>query len=233
MRLILLPNLLSPDQKEEQIFSKEVKDKVLSLQGLVAESEKGARLFLLRFLPREKIDMPILLLNEHTKNIDPIIEEMQGKRWGLISDAGLPSLADPGADLVYALRRKKIPIEAVGIFCSITKALILSGLGGQKFSFQGYLPRKKPELHKELHYLFHHSMKRKTTQICIEAPYRSGSLFSEIVKIAPASLLLSVAQDLSSKDERVETYSIQEWKKYSIKPKSPSVFLFRQNFSRN
>lgn len=222
--LYLLPNLLSLDQDPATVFSKEVWSAVSSIEGLIAESEREAYRFLRRFMPREKMTHTILLLNEHASNISSLCDEMEKKKvWGLISDAGLPCLADPGASLVLAMRKKKKSVKAVGVFSSITKALILSGLSGQAFTFHGYLPKEQGEREQKI--LSWKKEREQITHIFMEAPYRSGKLFHSLLTLLPSNSYLSVAQNLSSANEWVQTFLVREWKDHSIESKAPTIFL--------
>ena len=135
--LILLPNLLY----EEAAFTFQIPP----LDALIAESEKGGYTYLKKAsLPK----LPTYFLNEHTKNIDELLEIAEEKV-GLISDAGAPCLADPGSELVFKARQKGIKIEAISGPSSIFLALMLSGLPAQTFSFHGYLSREEKELETE------------------------------------------------------------------------------------
>src|SRR5262249_13098213 len=150
MTLFLLPNLLDETLAWEPFLPASVAAAVQSLDGLIAESEKEGRRYLRRFVNHERMAAtPIRLLNEHTqpKEIGELLEPLiRGERWGLISDAGLPCIADPGAPLVLLAHEKKIRVETFSGPSSIVMALQLSGLSGQRFAFHGYLPREAPDL---------------------------------------------------------------------------------------
>src|SRR5258708_21049619 len=146
--LLLLPNLLGEHRHHEMFLPSSVDKAVSSLDGLIAESDIEGRRFLKRFETKKPaMEIPIALFNEHTPDdhIDFLLEPIvKGGRWGLVSDAGLPCIADPGAKLVQRARQLGILIQAFVGPSSILFALMLSGLPGQKFAFQGYLP-KGPE----------------------------------------------------------------------------------------
>ena len=112
MSLIILPNLLGPKYEKNKILPPIVYSKVKELDGLIAESEKGARNYLKTFFEKGW-DIPILLLNEHTKDIEAIADKIKDQNWGLISDAGLPILADPGSRLVFLCRKRGIKVDAI------------------------------------------------------------------------------------------------------------------------
>ena len=117
MTLILLPNLLDESADIDLYFPKDLKNIILSLDGLIAENEKNARRYLLRFIDRERLQkVPIVLLNEHTKEdeILDLLKLIENKKIGLISDAGLSCIADPGSKLVRIAKEKNIDIEEIG-----------------------------------------------------------------------------------------------------------------------
>ena len=137
--LYLLPNLLDGELSHDAYLPISVDRAISSLDGIIAESEKEARRYLRRFMPHEQMaKLPIKLLNEHTKSaelvqmIEPIV---QGERWGLLSDAGLPCLADPGAPLVLLAHERHLQVVAFPGPSAIILALQLSGLNGQRFAF--------------------------------------------------------------------------------------------------
>ncbi len=231
MTLILLPNLLDDTADVDLCFPKKLNSIVASLDGLIAESEKNARKYLLRFLNKEEFNkIKIRLLNEHTKEdeIKNLINEISNEKWGLISDAGLSCIADPGSILVRYAKEKNIFVQAIPGPCSIFLALMLSGLNAQKFIFQGYLPRQENLLIKKIKILEMESSKQKLTQIFIEAPYRSDKIFQILKKNLKENTLLSIAINLTSKDEKILTKSIKEMRTIDLKiGKNPAIFLFQ------
>ncbi len=233
--LLLLPNMLSDEENLSLMdLPASLQTIVPFLDGLIAESEKAARRYLKRFIfPEGKTfrEVPIRLLNEHTENKDlPELLEplLKGESWGLISDAGLPCIADPGARIVALARKKGILVQAISGPSSIFLALMLSGLSAQKFCFHGYLERDPAKLKEELKSLEKESKQKNMTQVFIEAPYRSLQLLSVLLDTLENTTKLGVFSNLTSQDEFVETLTIQEWKKRE-KPdlhKKPTVFIF-------
>ncbi len=233
--LILLPNVLYDACEDlSAVFPGCVQEKVISLQGLIVENEKEARRYLKRFtFPEGKSfrDIPLRLLNEHTKQeeLEELLEPLlKGETWGLISDAGLPCLADPGSNLVALARRKGVFIEAVPGPSSIFLSLMLSGLSAQNFAFHGYLERDSLKLKEQLKDLEKESLKHRQTKLCIEAPYRSQTLLQTLVQDLSPSTLLSVCVNLTAPDQEVWTFSIKEWRKKTLPDlhKKPAIFLF-------
>lgn len=235
MPLILLPNVLHEGESDlSLLFPPAVEKRVVALQGLIAENEKEARRYLKRFTfpeGRSFREVPIKLLNEHTKKeelvdlLDPI---ERGEVWGLISDAGLPCLADPGAHLVLLARQKGVPVEAICGPSSLFLALMLSGLGAQNFSFHGYLPREENLLKPRIKTLEKESEMEGKTQLCIEAPYRGQSLLHTLIQELKPNTLLSVCVHLTAPDQEVYTLPIHQWRKRAPLDlqKRPAIFLF-------
>lgn len=227
--LILLPNLLHEEGEAKEILPPIIGKKLSLLTGLIAESEKTARRYVRLFLPREEAaKIPIHLYNEHTtsEEFQALVAFISQGVWGLISDAGVPCIADPGHELVKRAKQKGIKVEAVAGPCSPLLALMLSGLEGQRFAFHGYLPREEKDLRSALSLLEKRSREEKSTQLWIEAPYRSERMLALLKEALRPETLLSVAKNLSSPLEEVVTLPIREWKKSAfVIGKEPAIFL--------
>ncbi len=229
-KLYLLPNLLDETLSTEPFLPISVNSAVALIQGLIAESEKMGRRYLRRFLPHEEmVQRPLRLLNEHTKEISALLKPMeQGEVWGLISDAGLPCIADPGADLVWLAHQKNIEVETFVGPSAIVIALQLSGLGGQQFAFHGYLPRELPELEKKIREL----EEREGTQIWIEAPYRSAKMLEILKKNLRPHTRLCVAVNLTTPKQCLLSQVIAQWRMTRFElGKEPAVFLLAKSLS--
>lgn len=233
--LYLLPNLLGETEDHSFYLPGAVGVYVAALTDLIAESEKGARQFLRRFAfipPKTFRDITLHVLNEHTIPHDRrelAAQVGRGGVWGLISDAGMPCLADPGADIVQMVRRKGVPVKAVAGPSSLILALVLSGLGGQSFSFHGYLPREESPLTAEIKRIEKLSQKEGSTHLFIETPYRNERLFAALISSLHDETFMSIAFSLTEPEELVETRKVGEWKKREKPPlsKKPCVFLFK------
>jgi len=226
-KLYLLPNLLDETGSAELFLPVGVNRAVAALQGLIAESEKMGRRYLRRFLSHDEMaKMPLAVLNEHTSDLAPLIQPMErGERWGLISDAGLPCIADPGSPLVRLAHQKNIGVETFAGPSSILMALQLSGFCGQQFSFHGYLPRELPALEHKIREL----EKLSGTHIWIEAPYRSAKMLDALKRVLRGDTRLCVAASLMSPAERVLSQPVSAWQKspFSME-KEPAVFLIER-----
>ncbi|MGH2639118.1 MAG: SAM-dependent methyltransferase [Rhabdochlamydiaceae bacterium] len=207
-KLILLPNALH----EESTWNYTPPQ----IDALIAESDKGGYQFLKRFnLPK----CPVYLLNEHTQKPAELIQ-IQEEVVGLISDAGLPCLADPGAVVVQAARRAGIAVDAIPGPSSLMMALQLSGFSGQAFTFHGYFPREENSFASLLKKL------GPQTHIFIETPYKTHKIFDLLIKHLPPQAQLCIAVELMGPHAYVRTDSIDGWKKKPLPiQKGRAVYL--------
>ncbi len=210
-KLILLPNALH----EESTWSYTPP----AIDALIAESDKGGYQFLKRFhLPK----CPIYLLNEHTQKPADLIQ-IKEDTVGLISDAGLPCLADPGAAVVEAAHKHNIAVEALPGPNSLMMALQLSGFSGQAFTFHGYFPREEQILATHLKKLDPHF-----THLFIETPYKTYKLFDLLLKYLPSHAKLCIAFELMGPNPYLRTDTISAWKKNPLpQQKGRAVFVIR------
>jgi 16S rRNA (cytidine1402-2'-O)-methyltransferase len=233
--LYLFPNLLGELESHSGQLPSSVDAAVAQLTGLIAENEKEGRRFLRRFSyppPKTFRDIPIRLLNEHSTESDKkelFKDVRQGGIWGLVSDCGMPCIADPGADLVLMARPAGIKVETFPGPSSILQALVLSGLGGQRFTFHGYLPKEESALVEELKRIEKLSSNEKSTHLWIETPYKNLRMMDKLLSTLGDSTWVCIATDLSLPTQYVQTRMIKEWKKNPIPPieKRPTVFVVR------
>lgn len=226
-KLLLLPNVLDETLPNEPFLPASLSSAVEQIQGLIVESEKIGRRYLRRFLTHEQMKaLPLKVLNEHTTSLEDLLEPLlKGETWGLISDAGLPCIADPGSHLVWQAREKGVEVETFVGPCSLLMALQLSGFSGQHFTFHGYLPREVPDLEKKIKEM-EISASKGIAQIWIEAPYRSGKMLEILLKILQNETRLCVAASLTFPTQRVVSATVSQWKRRSFSlGKEPAVFL--------
>lgn len=228
--LLLLPNVLGESKHHEMFLPISVNKAVETLDGLIAESEQGGRRYLSRFQTKKPVqNMPIALLNEHTPDdhldflLEPVVE---GERWGLVSDGGLPCIADPGSKLVRRARQRGLSIQAFVGPSSIFLALMLSGFSGQQFAFKGYLD-KDPEKRKQNIQKLEKDAKVGETQIFIEAPYRNQHALETIVNTLSDDTWLCVAWELTEPTQGILSQPIAIWKKSPLPNihKKNAIFL--------
>ena len=230
--LLLLPNVLGEVTHHDPFLPAGVAKAVASLDGLIAESERAGRRFLDRFETKKPTrDIPLALFNEHTPDddLDFLLEPIAaGERWGLISDGGLPCIADPGAKLVWRARERGIAIRAFIGPSSIYLGLMLSGLPGQQFAFNGYLPKEPNKRNEELQRLEKRSNAEKMTQIFIEAPYRNKHMLESLLETLNERTRLCVAWDLTLPTQGVLSQTVTQWKKSPLPnlDKRAAIFLF-------
>lgn len=229
-KLILLPNLLDDEASIEHSLPPGVADAVRILKGLICESEKAARRYVRRFLSHDAMAaLPLRLLNEHTPpaELDALLAPLlRGECWGLLSDAGLPCIADPGADLVGKAKKAGVIVETFPGPSSLLYALQLSGLPSQAFAFHGYLPRESPALEQRIVALERRSREEGASQLFIEAPYRSMKLLGILVQTLQSTTRLCVAASLMTPGERVILQTIGQWRGSGVMlAKEPVVFV--------
>ena len=198
----------------------------------IVENVRSARRFLVKSKIKNAIDeLTFYEMGKHSNPLDyhrylDIV--LKGKNVGVISEAGCPGIADPGADIVAIAHEKGIKVIPLVGPSSIFLALMASGMNGQNFAFKGYLPVKKPQRIKKLKADEQRSRNEKQTQIYIEAPYRNISLLADMLEILKPSTKLCIAVDVTLKSEFIRTKSVKEWKK--SKPdinKKPAIFLLQ------
>jgi 16S rRNA (cytidine1402-2'-O)-methyltransferase len=228
--LYLIPVTLG-DDCHVPVLPADVVNIARRLENFVVENEKTAR----RFLGSIKTLRPVRelimnTLNEHTqdKDIPTLLAPLlAGRDVGIMSEAGCPGIADPGAKLVALAHRRGIRVKPLVGPSSILLALIASGLDGQRFSFLGYLPAEKAARKQRLKEIEKHSAQANETQIFIETPYRNQHLFDDILANCQPQTYLCVASNLTLENEQIQTRTIAEWQKVSAPSlqKQPTVFL--------
>ncbi len=228
-RLYLIPSPLGDNDPAEVIPAPVLK----SLEGFrtfVVEEVRTARRYLSRAGLKGKIgELEFHELNEHTDaaTVEGYLRLFDnGNDVALISEAGLPAVADPGAQLVALAHAHGITVvPAVGP-SSLMLALMASGLNGQSFAFCGYIPAKTEERRSRLRSLEKVSAQLKQTQILIETPYRNDSLFADILSVCSAATKVCVAADITLPDAYIKTMKVAQWKKAGLQiGKRPCVFL--------
>lgn len=228
--LYLIPCTLG-DTSAEQVLPQHVIDVARKLRHFVVEQPKTARQFLSALKPERPIQsLHFATLNEHTaaNELSELLAPLlAGEDVGVISEAGCPGIADPGADLVNLAHRNGIRVVPLVGPSSIVLALMASGLNGQCFAFHGYLPIAEQERNKAIATLETESAKRKQTQMFIETPYRNDKLFGALLAQCRPQTLLCVATDITLSSEQIHTRSIAQWKSQPAPQlnKRPSLFL--------
>jgi len=228
--LFLIPTPLGEGTGFDKIFPAYNSEIINSIDVFIAEDAKSARRFLKQVGIKKSFDeITILLLNEHTKGhetLNCLDSAIAGKNIGLLSDAGCPGIADPGASVVKIAHEKNISVIPLIGPSSILLALISSGMNGQNFAFNGYLERENHLLTKQLRELEKRTQQQNQTQIFIETPYRNSKMVETILQTCGNETRLCIACDVTLSTEFIKTKTIAVWKK-SIPEihKRPAVFL--------
>jgi len=227
--LYLVPNTLGNPETSLSIPDGVAKIAV-GMEVFIVENLRNARRYL-KLLNRS-IDIDRLTfyeLNEHTRaeEVPSFLEwAEQGKDVALISEAGVPGVADPGAEVVRLAHSNGIRVVPLTGPSSILLALMASGLNGQSFCFHGYLPVKRPERIRKIRDMEQVAFRKEETQVFIEAPYRNDALLSDILDSCQAHTLVCIAADITLESEYICTRTVAKWRKQ--KPalhKRPVIFL--------
>jgi 16S rRNA (cytidine1402-2'-O)-methyltransferase len=228
-KIFLIPTFLSPSASSQHLPDYSI-NKILELEEFIVEELKTARRFLKKVGYKREFDEVIFHeLNEHTDpaNLKEFIKgALLGRELGLISEAGVPCIADPGSDLVMLAHQSGIRVIPLAGPGSIYLGLMASGLNGQKFTFHGYLPVDKKLRKQSLIEIEKKIRARHYTQIFIETPYRNLQLYEAILNTCSPELMLCIACDITSENEFIKTMSLADWKKEAPDiHKRPVVFL--------
>ncbi len=229
--LYLIPTTLG-DTAPLEVLPYSLKGTVENINHFIAENEKTARRFIKKLLPNKaQGELVFQRLNKFTEPqeipsfLDPCI---QGFHIGLLSEAGCPGIADPGADVVRLAHEKKIRVVPLVGPSSILLAMMASGMNGQNFAFNGYLPIDTPLRKKAVKSYENLSRDTGQSQIFIETPYRNDKLLTELTKTLHPQTRLCIAVDLSLQTEFIATKTINEWKKITLDlHKRPAIFIIQ------
>lgn len=228
-RLFLIPNLIG-DTMVDQVLPSALKDLVLTINNYIVEDIRNARRFL------KKLNKDILIdsinfyeLNKHSE-LSEIMSYLDickdGTDVGLISEAGLPCVADPGNVIVKMAHEKGIRVVPLSGPSSLFMALMASGLNGQNFAFNGYIPVELSLRISKLKMLEHRSLKEGQSQIFMDTPYRNDKLFADLLSNLNSHTYLCVASNISCEDEFILTMTIEKWKKQKLElNKKPCIFI--------
>jgi 16S rRNA (cytidine1402-2'-O)-methyltransferase len=229
-KVYLIPTTLGGLDELEKVLPSYNTLVIHQLDEFIVEQLRSARRFL------SKINHPVSInqmvfheLNKHTheNELSTYLNTVEtGKSIGLLSEAGTPCVADPGALIVQLAHEKRIEVVPLVGPNSIIMALMASGFNGQHFTFHGYLPVDKQALQKKISDIEVSSRALKQTQIFIETPYRNNQLMAKLIKVCKPDTKVCAATDLTMESERISTFTIRQWKKETVDlHKKPTVFL--------
>ncbi len=215
------------------VLPQTIKRTIDFIDHYIVENEKTARKSIKIVQPEKKqSELVLFTLNKHTENkehlamMQPLLE---GKNMGLMSEAGCPGVADPGAVIVKIAHDKGIQVVPLVGPSSILLALMASGMNGQSFTFNGYLPIEKEEKKSALKFLEKLSFDKNQSQIFIETPYRNNKLLEDLIQILHPETHLCVATDITLPTEYIKTKKINAWKKEKVDlHKRPTIFILHK-----
>ena len=228
-KIYLIPTPISPENIAWAIPAA-VQQCAAGLSHFIVEHPKTARQFLKQLNGKHPLqEITLLTLNEHTakKDLPALLEPvLAGLDAGLMSEAGCPGVADPGAELIRLAHSRGISVVPLVGPSSIILALMASGLNGQCFAFHGYLPVESVARARKITELEKTSINLRQTQIFIETPYRNQKLLEQLVQVCRDTTDLCIANQLTAPDEKVHTQSIKEWRRALPNiNKIPAIFL--------
>lgn len=229
-KLFLVPNVLA-DGEWQNVLPAQIFPVLTNTKYFIVENIRTARRFMKQVNREIDIDSCVFFeINKRTNaaELPRFLQPLeQGNDVAVISEAGCPGVADPGADVVRIAHQKGLKVVPLVGPSSILLALMASGLNGQHFAFKGYLPVKPNERVKALAGLEKTAGNLKQTQIFIETPYRNNQLVADVLKSCAPSTLFCIAANITGENEFIRTQTIQEWKKKGVPDlhKQPVIFL--------
>jgi len=228
-KLILIPNLIGENNFQDSI-TKKIVQTIKKTNFYIVENIRSARRYIKKIVPEKSIEEITFFAygKYNTFNIeeDFLQNILSGNDIGLISEAGVPAVADPGSKIVEYAHQYNIKVTPLVGASSILLALMSSGMNGQNFAFNGYLPIDKKDQIKKIKYLENISKKTYQTQIFMETPYRNNKLFKTLISVCNNNTKLCIATNITQDNESIITKDIREWKTLKINiDKQPSIFL--------
>lgn len=229
--LYFIPVPLAEGTTPQQVLPPDVVQRMHSLRYFIVENEKTARQFLTASghpVPIRELSLSVLTKDTPTKDLAKLLQPIQqGTDVGLMSEAGCPGIADPGAALAAVAHQKNIRVAPLIGPSSLLLALMASGLNGQRFTFLGYLPSEKAERIKTIKGIEFDSRKQQATQLFIETPYRNQHVLEDMIEHLQPHTRLCVACQVTGADELIVTRTVADWKKSTLPDlhKKPTVFL--------
>jgi len=231
-KLYLIPTTLG-DNAPLEVLPLSVKQIIEKLDYFIVENEKSARRFIKKITPnKSQPSLTLLTLDKYAEEIEvrtylDVCE--QGISIGLLSEAGVPAIADPGAEVVKLAHEKGISVVPLVGPSSIILAMMASGFNGQNFAFNGYLPIDSSDRKREIKYLERLSKEKNQSQIFIETPYRNEKMLTDLKSTLTPSTRLCVACDITLQTEYIKTLEIKDWKnEHPDLHKRPTIFIIQK-----
>lgn len=232
-KLYLIPTRLG-DNAPLEVLPISIKRIIENVDYYIVENEKTARRFIKKISSgKSQASLKINILNKFTKETelpDYLNPCLEGNNVGLLSEAGCPAIADPGAEIVKIAHQKEIQVVPLVGPSSILLALMSSGMNGQSFAFNGYLPIEKSERKSALKQLEQLSFEKKQTQIFIETPYRNNKMLQDICASLNEHTRVCVACDITLPTEYIKTQTVKGWKRTAVDlHKRPAIFIVQKD----
>ncbi|MEN8966165.1 MAG: SAM-dependent methyltransferase [Polaribacter sp.] len=231
-KLYLIPTTLGETEPLE-VMPLSVKKVIEHIDYFIVENEKSARRFIKKITPKkQQSSLKLMLLDKYAEEIETTTYLdvcKQGVNVGLLSEAGVPAIADPGASIVKMAHENNIRVVPLVGPSSILMAMMSSGMNGQSFAFNGYLPIEKSARKKAIKELEKLSLDKDQSQIFIETPYRNDKLFADLKALLSPNTNLCIASDITLPSEYIKTLSIKDWN--FQKPdlhKKPAIFILQK-----
>lgn len=230
-RLYLIPSTIS-NAAPDEVIPQSVKTIINNIQHYIVENERTARRTLIGMGLKTPVNkLTFFILNKYTKpsELPEFLEVTTSDDIGLLSEAGLPAIADPGCDVVLMAHQRNIEVIPLVGPSSVILSMMASGLNGQNFAFNGYLPVKSSDRIRKIKQLERLSQSENQSQIFIETPYRNNQLVADILKTCSNKTLLCIATDITAKEALIKTHTIEQWRKMHFNiHKRPSIFIIHK-----
>ncbi len=231
-KLYLIPSALG-EGKVNDVIPGGIVDIIKTIKYFIVEKPRTARRYLIELGIKPPFDkLTFFTLDKHTgqDELAGFLEPVSEENIGLLSEAGVPCVADPGAEIVRLAHSRNISVVPLVGPSSLLLALMASGLNGQNFAFNGYLPIQRNQRIKKIKQLEARSLNENQSQIFIETPYRNNQVFKDIVSSCSHFTQLCVATNLTLPDEQIRTLTVNEWKRQQVDlNKKPTVFILLKN----
>lgn len=231
-KLYLIPTTLGETAPLE-VMPLSVKEVVEQLDYFIVENEKSARKFIKKITPKKsQPSLKLMLLSKHTNELETcnyLDVCKEGISVGLLSEAGVPAVADPGASIVKLAHEKNIQVVPLVGPSSILMAIMASGMNGQNFAFNGYLPIDKAARKRAMKDLEKLSADKNQSQLFIETPYRNEKMLDDLTASLQPNTRICIACDITLPSEYIKTFTAKEWK--LVKPnlhKRPTIFIIQK-----
>ncbi len=229
-KLFLIPNFISENSNERPAFDPQI---IRHIKLFFVEEPRSARALLRVLIPDFPLSEAVMVeLSEHSgsKAIQEYGVMLKDQDAAIISESGCPCVADPGSDLVLYAHELGIDVIPLVGPSSILLSLMASGLNGQNFAFNGYLPKDANERQKKIKSLEQRAAKEGQTQIFMDTPYRNTPVLEQLLEVLEASTLLCIALDISGPQQIIQTRTVQEWRKKNLQlPKKPALFIINKS----